>query len=90
MSPEKVNELTWLIDELLDMRLSQETLDEWYEEFIKLNHNEMNTFYKELDNTPRSRKNYFIARKPWWSDDLSESAKAVYAAEHLCETTKRT
>ncbi len=82
-SPEKIEELTGLIDELLEMKLTQERLDEWYGQFVKVYHEEMNSFYKKLENTPRSCKNYFIAHKPWWSDDLSESARIVHKTEHL-------
>ncbi len=82
-SPEKINELTGLIDELLEMRSTQERLDEWYDEFVRVYHTEINMFYKKLENTTRSHKNYFISLKPWWLDDLSESAKVGHRAEHL-------
>ena len=38
-SPERLNELTGLIDEMLEMKLTQERLDSWYEEFVKVYHN---------------------------------------------------
>ncbi len=71
-SPEKIQELTGLIDDLLEMKLTQERLDKWYGESVKVYHEVMTSFYRKLENTPCSRKNYFIARKPWWSDDLSD------------------
>ena len=53
-SAERVTELLGKIDELLTLRLHQEEIDCWYQEFIGIYHMEMNKFYRQISDTPRS------------------------------------
>ena len=70
-----VTKLLALIDELLEIRKQQDELDAWYSDYVKIYHDEMARFYRLLEDTPESKKNYFISRKAWWSDDLGLLAK---------------
>ena len=70
-----------MIDELTELRLTQDSLDTWYKQFVTTYHNEMDQFYKRLEDTPSSKKNYYIARKAWWSEELGALAKKTLAAE---------
>ena len=38
-------------------------------------------FYKKLESTPKTKKNYYIARKPWWNDELGALAKEIRSLE---------
>ncbi len=80
-SEEKRQEIIALIDVLINEKMTQAKLDAWYESFIAVYHDEMNKFYRRLDDTPVSRKNYYIAKKEWWSDELNALAKETLVAE---------
>ena len=80
-SVEKRNELIALIDNLIHDKLTQEKLDAWYESFIAVYHSVMEKFYRRFDDTPTSRKNYYISRKEWWSDELGALAKKTLIGE---------
>ena len=41
----------------------------------------MNDFYKKLEDTPHTKKNYYVAKKAWWCDELGELAKLTHKAE---------
>ena len=64
-------------------------IDNWYNAFVAIYHSEMNTFYKCLDDTPTSKKNYFIARKGWWNDELGKLVKETRLAEKEFLTLSR-
>ncbi len=74
-------ELARMIDDLLSVRAEQEAIDQWYERFVHVFHEEMLLFYKQYDNTPKSRNNIRVARKAWWNDNLDVLAKQAHLAE---------
>ena len=49
----RVEQLTGLIDELIQLRAAQEEVDRWYGKFVQLYHSEMTTFYKTNWRIPR-------------------------------------
>ena len=51
-------------------RNTQEDIDSWYDRFVQVYHNEMS-----------SKKNYYVAKKAWWCDELGELAKLTHKAE---------
>ena len=74
-SPARADELRKLINDIITLKASQEDINNWYNAFVAVYHSEMNLFYKQLEDTPKSKKNYLILRKSWWNDDLGEPAK---------------
>ena len=57
-----VEALMRLVDELASLKSTRVDIDSWYDSFVKIYHDEMNDFYKKLEDTPRSRKNYYVAK----------------------------
>ena len=74
-------ELLKLVDSLINLKSMQEDIDKWYSNFIQIYHQEMSNFNKKLEDTPKSRKNYYISRKAWWCDELSDLASKTHTAE---------
>ena len=87
-SQERRTELLNLIDELMDTRLTQDKLDEWYGSFVKVYHSEMEKFYRRLGDAPVSKKNYYTARKEWWLEELGALAKDTLVAACQYQKTK--
>ena len=61
-------ELEGLIDDLLKVKQNQERIDEWYSCFLHTLYGEIDRFFKQFADAPKSRKNYMKMAKPWWSD----------------------
>ena len=80
-TPGNAQHLIELIDQLLDAKLTQERFDMWYEDFVSVFHSEMRIFYKEISNTPKSKKNACFTKKAWWNEKLREMAKRTHEAE---------
>ncbi len=70
-----------LIDDLLLLQQQQRQVDDWYQRFIGVLHDEMNHFFRHLDDTPNARKNAQKMSKPWWEDSLSILNKDVHRKE---------
>ncbi len=80
-SEERRNQLVAHIEQLMQVKQCQEELDKWYEAFVNIYHKEMDSFYKKLENTPKSAKNFHIMKKEWWTDDLTALAKETHRSE---------
>ena len=82
-SPARAEELMRLCDELIKLKSTQDEINKWYDAFIAVYHAEMCKFYKLIEDTPKSKKNFHISRKGWWCDELGEQAKKTHRAERL-------
>ena len=71
-----------LIDDLMEMQLSQDRLDKWYDDFVMVYHEEMSVFFRKLEDLPNS-KNHFITCESWWCEDPTEADKSSHEAEQL-------
>ena len=78
---DNATKLIKLIDELMQQRINQESLDAWYTQFVTVYHSEMDSFYRKLEDTSSSKKNFYISRKAWWSEELGALAKKTLIAE---------
>ncbi len=70
-----------LIDQLLLYRGNQEKFNDLYDDYVHLYQNEMDTYLKELSNTPKSKRVARHSTKPFWCEELTVLWKTFHNAE---------
>ncbi len=78
-----------IIEELLLNQIDQERLDSLYDQYVETYFDEMSSFFKEVSNTPVSRKSLRFTPKPYWNEDLSELWKRFHRSEKIFVTTRK-
>ena len=74
-----------MIDKLLYECSTLEELDNIYDRYVKVYHDEMGKHLRELDQTPKSKRLARHSPKPYWSDHLTELWQTCHEAEKLYE-----
>ena len=65
LSEEVLDRSRELIDSLLEQRLSQERVNQWYDRLQDLLYDEMNKHFKPYEDTPNAHRNACFEMKPW-------------------------
>ena len=74
LSGENAVQLLSQIDDLIQLRNSQEEMDRWYTEFIAVYHSEMDKFYKKISDTPRTlKKRDFLAKQALFDKEVKKT-----------------
>ena len=76
------NKMTDLISEIEQLQHSQAEIDQIYERFCKLYHDEMSTWLHSKNVHPNARKRFKRRSKPYWTENLS------YLWQLLCQAEK--
>ena len=86
----KIVECEKLIDDLLLAKSSQEEIDDCYNRFVEVLHDEMGLYFKKLEDTPQAKKNLLKhVSKPWWSSSLSVLNRRVHQLEKKWRDLKK-
>ncbi len=78
-----------LIDQLHTQKQQQDIVDRWYEQFTEAYYSEMRKFFRELGDSPKSKKNARLISKPWWNDHLTDLRKKVHTCDKRAHRHKK-
>ena len=78
-----------LIDQLMLHQMQQKEVDQWYDHFTEVYYSEMHEFFKEVGDTPKSKKNAHLVFKPWWNDHLNDLRKVIHDLEKTAHANKK-
>ncbi len=82
-SDQRLTDCATLIDRFLERSIDQNAIDTIYSDFVKMYHDEMSIFLKEINTTKRSKKAVRWTKRPYWDEELSETWDQFHKAEKL-------